>query len=345
MRYELKEVTSWPRLSRSTLTDILLSIAYALFVVAFPWEEISRAGFTDFTQYVDYFDYFLNKNDISFDEVYNLSADTSQLSALKEYFTHEVIWFELVRRLSGMTGDVAMALHIISFFILFVWGLYLFQRVNYALALLFLFNPFAIDVAMSGIRNGLAWSLVMLGLMTRSKALRAALLLTGMFIHSATLVLVIFYYFTKVASKFVERKTLLLSGLGIGVLVGLMLTVGNELVLGAIGDRRQGEDYLVGGGSFSQASLWGVLLYLQCISGRTYIRQNLFVIAVIAWYLTMNPFIPWSYRIWGALLPIIATSAMNLSPRSRQVFVYLYAGYVGFQYLYWTKLFYYWSPA
>lgn len=345
MQHELTATTPPLRMSLKTIMAVLLSIGYAAFVVFFPWEEISRSGFPDYEQYVEYFDYFLNKNDISFTEVYKLSAGTYQLSTLKEYFTHEAIWFELVRWLTGMTGEAAIALRMISFFILFVWGLYLFKYVNYGVALLFLFNPFAIDIAMSGIRNGLAWSLAMVGLMTQSKAMRAALFLTGMFIHSATLVLVIFYYFTELTSRFIKGKTLLFGGLGIGVLIGLLLTVGSGLVLGAIGDRRQGESYLVGGGSFLQASLWGALLCLQCMSGRAYIRQNLFVIAVLAWYLTMNPFIPWSYRICGAFLPVIATSAMNLPSRKRQLFIYLYTGYVTLQYFYWTKLFDYWYSA
>lgn len=345
MSHELMAATPLLRVPRKTLLVILLSLGYAAFVVFFPWEEISRGGFSDFDQYVDYFDYFLNKNDLSFAEVYELSTETYQLSTLKEYFAHEVLWFELVRWLTGMTGETAIALHIISFFILFVWGLYLFNRVNYGVALLFLFNPFAIDIAMSGIRNGLAWSLVMVGLMTQSKTLRTALFLSGIFIHSSTLVLVLLYLFTKWASGLIKGQTLLLAGLGIGVFIGLLLTVGSEFVLGAIGDRRQGENYIVGGGSLMQASLWAALLCFMCLSGRAYIRQNIFVIAVLALYLTMNPFIPWSYRIWGAFLPVIALSAMNLPPRKRQLFTYLYSGYLALQYLYWTKLFNYWYPA
>lgn len=332
-----------PKTSRKTLSAIILSIVYALFVIFIPWEEVSRGGFTDFNQYVEYFDYFFNKNDISFSEIYGLSADTLQLSTLKEYFSHEVLWFELVRWLNGLTGETAISLHIISFFILFIWGLFLFKRISYGAAILFLFNPFAIDVAMSGIRNGLAWSLVIVGLMTQSKALRAALIFIAMFIHSTTLVLAILYYFTKWVSGFIKGRTLIFNGLGIGFFIGLLLTVGAEFVLGAIGDRRQGENYLVGGGSLMQASLWAALLCFMCMSGRAYIKQNIFVIAVLAWYLTMNPFIPWSYRIWGAFLPVIAFSAMNLPARKRQIFIYLYSGYVALQYFYWTKIFDYWN--
>jgi len=116
-------------------------------------------------------------------------------------------------------------------------------------------------------------------------------------------------------------------------------------VLGAIGDRRLGENYMVGGGSLLQASLWGILLYLQGTSGRDYVRQNIFIIAVLAWYQTMNPFIPWSYRIWGSLLPVIAISVMDLPARKHKIFLYLYSAYLVAQYLYWTKLFDYWYPA
>lgn len=329
-------------ISQKTLAAVLLSIGYALFVIFFPWEEISRNGFSDFNQYVDYFNYFLNHNDISAVEIYDIST-------LSQYFTLEVLWFELVRWLTGMTGEAAIALRIISSFILFTWSLFLLKRLSYGVALLFLFNPFAIDIAMSGIRNGLAWSLFIIGITIQSKALRGALFLSGMFIHSSTLVLVILYFFTKVVSqvvngKMLSRGILLLAGIGAGIVFGLALTIGSELVLGAIGDRRQGENYMVGGGSLLQASLWAVLLYFQCTSGRDYVRQNIFVIAILVWYLTMNPFIPWSYRIWGALLPLIAVSAMSLSTRKKQLFLFLYSGYTVVQYFYWSKLFNYWYP-
>ena len=342
MQIESMALTSPVQLSRKTLLTVLLSICYALFVVFFPWKYVSRCGFPDFNQYEEHFNFYLNKDYISFSEIYEIPTDSYQLSALKEYFTHEVLWFELVQWLNRLTGATTISLHIISFLILFVWGLFLLKRVSLSIALLFLFNPFAIDVAMSGIRNGLAWSLVILGLMNQSKALKAALFLTGMFIHSTTLVLVVFYYFTEFAKRFIRSKKLLFVGLGIGILTGLLLTVGNETVLGAFGDRRRGENYLIGGGSLMQASLWGILLYSQCISGRAYIRKNIFVIALLAFYLTMNLLIPWSFRIWSAFLPVIGASAMYLPHRKRKIFIYLYSGYLVLQYLYWTKLFNYW---
>ena len=334
-----RRVTRPLRWSQKTPTAVSLSICYALIVIFFPWDQISKAGFSDFDQYVDYFNYFFNNLDISAVEIY-------QISALTAYLTHEVLWYELIRGLTNLTGEAAISLRIVSFFILFVWGLFLFKRISFGVALLFLFNPTAIDVAMSGIRNGLAWALVIIGLSARSKPLKAALFLPSMFIHASSLALLALYYFSRFASRLpLTKNTLLSIGLSAGIFFGLALTVGSELILGALGDRRVGESYLVGGGSFLQASIWGVFLYLQCTSGRDYVRQNIFIIALLAWYQTMNPFIPWSFRIWGAFLPVIAISAMNLPVQKRQLFLYFYSGYLVLQYLYWTKLFYYWYPA
>jgi hypothetical protein len=318
----------------------LLAITYAFFVIFFPWDFVSRGGFSDFNVYIEYFDYFKNSGQ-SKDSMAEIFEFTSPI----QYFLNEVAWFELVRTLNSITEDSETSLRIISFFILFVWGWILFHRVSYGVALLFLFNPFVIDVAMSGIRHGLAWSLFIIGLMSQSKWLKAVLFLTGMFVHSTTLVIVIFYILTKLSSRFISGKPLLLVGLGAGICVGLALTIFNELVLGTIGDRRSGADYVVGGDSFKQASIWAILLYFQCTSGSTYVKKNIFVIAVLAWYQIMNPFIPASYRIWAALLPVVALSVMNLAARKRQIFLYLYSGYLVFQYLYWTKLFYYWHTA
>jgi hypothetical protein len=322
------------QLSRHKLIAFALAAAYALFVVLFPWDSVSRAGFSDFDSYVVDFN--------RFSAAGIAKSDLRELSSVQDYFVSEVLWHELVRKLTDLTGEASIALRIVSFFILFVWGAFLFQRVTPGIALLFLFNPTAIDVAMSGIRNGLAWALVIIGLSVRGALLRFSLFLIGSMIHSSTLVLLVLYYFVAFARKFFQGKSIMLPALSAGAFIGLALTIGSTLVLGAIGDRRVGEEYVVGGGSFLQASMWAILLFLQCLSGREYIRQNAFVIAVLAWYETMNPFIPWSFRVWSALLPVIAVSALSLPAQKRQIFTFLYPGYLILQYLYWSKLFEYW---
>jgi len=311
-------------------TDFLLSLSYACFVLIFPWEAITRGGFPDFDNYVYDFDYLIPSD--------STAADFYGFSSILEYFTREALWFELIRVLTSITGQASVSLRITTFIILFIWSHFLFKRVNYGLAIIFLLNPYVIDVAMSAIRNGLAWSLVILGLSFRSKPVKAVFFLAGMLIHSTVLVLAILYYLTKLVSRYASGKALLLVGLGMGIFIGLSLTVGNEIVLGFIGDRRVGSNYVSNSGSFLQASLWIILICLQCISTRSYIKENIFVITLLSWYLTMNIFIPWSFRILGALMPVIAVSVVMLPVDKRRVFIYLYLGYLALQYIYWTKI-------
>jgi len=318
-------------LSENLYLSIVISICYASAVVLFPWEWISREGFPDFDEYILNFDIYISAG-TSRIELY-------ELSTVIQFFTHEVLWNELILSLHRVIGDSATSLRIISFFILFTFCLFLLRKIDFIFALLFLINPSVIDVAMSGIRNGLAWSLILIALWGRSKIIKGCLLVVAPFIHSSSLVLILLYYLTRTAAHYVKERTLLFIGLISGAGIGFALTVLNEMVLGAIGDRRSGVEYVVGGDSFKLASIWILLLFLQCASGAKYIRDNIFSISVLSWYQVMNPFIPGSYRIWAALMPIIALSAFSLPARQRLIFTLFYCCYLVLQYFYWSKLF------
>jgi hypothetical protein len=89
---------SFFRLSRTSLISVLLSLCYALFVIVFPWEMISKGGFPDFDSYVYDYNYLIPSN-VSAIEFYKLSS-------LLEYLTNEVLWVEVVRRLTLLTEKI-----------------------------------------------------------------------------------------------------------------------------------------------------------------------------------------------------------------------------------------------
>jgi len=302
---------------------------YATLIVLFPWRVIQALPFNDYLAYLEEF----GTQAIS-------KREALQLTGLKEFYSFEILWDELVRWLTRLTGSPSVALRLISFFILFVWAFYLLRRVRFGISLLFLFNPMVIDIAMSIIRNGLAWSLVIIGLSVRSKVVRYTLFSIAPFIHSSTLALLLIYGVTQLAARVWKGRRLAEAGIATGVLVGLALTVGSQIVAAYFGDRRFSAEYALGGGSMLQALMWVVLLFLQFTSGNDYIKRNIFVMSLLAWYETMNPFIPWSYRIWGAFLPIIAVSLLDLPTRKRQLAFYCYCGYFALQWFYWSKLVY-----
>ena len=138
---------------------------------------------------------------------------------------------------------------------------------------------------------------------------------------------------------YLDGKKLLLVGIGSSVLLGLFVTIGGEIIATATGDRRLGSDYVVGGGSLLQPLPWAALLFFQCLSGRQYIRDHIFIISIISFYLVVNLTIPHAYRIIGAIMPLIALSALSLEASKRVAFFMLYVGYTMIHYYYWTKLF------
>jgi len=237
---------------RSNWATVFLAGVHALAVVTFPWELVSRSGFSDFDTYVQTFTLLA--------PLYPISAvDWYEISTLLGLYTHEVLWFDGVMWLTSWSGDPVVALRLVSFAIVFVWGLYLFRSIPYLPAVLFLLNPASIDVALSGLRNGAAWGLIMCGLMVGVWVIRLPLFVISIFTHSTALPLLGFHYLANALGRRREGGRALVVMLSAGVVVGLALTVGNAWLLGAIGDRRIGESYVVGEGSLLQASLLATL--------------------------------------------------------------------------------------
>ncbi len=322
-------------MSKKTLTTVVASLAYACFVVFFPWGEIAKQeDWKDFTRYVEHF----NMQEPS-------RVEWQGIDSIQGYFVGEVLWYEIMRWFTAYTGEAAIALRLVSFFICMVWGIFLFSRIPVGWALLFLLNPISLDVVMSQIRNGFAWSLIIIGLAASSLSIKWLMFVSAPFIHSSSAGLIALVLTAKmVAERVRSKRALIIFMIVPGVMLGLALTVGNELVLGALGDRRVVVSYLQGDGSFLQMAFWAILLLAQLTSGKEYIRRNALVIGLLAWYLVMNPFIPWSYRLWGAFIPVIAVSIWDLPAAKRKYILYLWLGYLILWYLYWTKLFNWWYP-
>lgn len=323
------------RISKKTLAMLVVSLVYASFVVFFPWHKISKQEkLTDFNRYVEYY----NMQEQSKIEMYGINS-------ILGYLTGEILWDEIIRLITTKTGDAAITLRLVSFFICMVWGIFLFSRIPPGWALLFLLNPISIDIAMSQIRNGLAWSFIIIGIMTSSRIVKGIMYFSAPFFHITSLGLIALNLINNIFVKRIRAKVAVIIFLIIsGLVLGFSLTVGNEVILGALGDRRGGVDYIRGGGSVLQMVFWVILLLAQLSSGKKYLRRNALVVSLLVWYLVMNPFIPWSYRLWGAFIPVIAVSIWEIPKIKRKYILSIWLGYLMFWYLYWTKLFDYWYP-
>jgi hypothetical protein len=292
-------------------------------------------GFRDFNRYVIYFD------TVTISKLESLSENT-----IIQFFTGEILWDQIMIKLTSITGDAVIALRTVSFFITFTWACLLFSKIPALWAFLFLLNTTSIDVAMSGIRNGFAWSLVFIGLYSRKQFVKYILFGLAPFIHSTSIVLLFFLLVKKIRLYgFLKKIPDLFVATMPGIAVALALTVLNELVVGSIiGDRRVGVDYIRGGGSELRMIFWVILLVIILRSHKYYFRKYSFQINILTWFLVMMPFIPWSYRVWGASMPLFAIAIWDLPKKNRTFIKYLWIGYTIVGYLYWTKLINFWYP-
>ena len=325
----------------------LLSLFYALFMVLFPWEEVKKVGiFDDFLVYAENLDArILDPRSI---------IERYSISNLIQYFTFEVLWdFILVSLMSLTDNNSELSLRLISFFVFFIWGLIAFKVLPFWWGLIFLINPVSVDIAMSAIRNGLAYGLFIFSIVYLRGPLKHVTFFLTPFIHSSAIVLLVLYYGLKVWYQnkvfknkkiiFSEKIGSLLASTFPGLIAGLLIAFVSEYFLGAIGDRRA----LLAARSYDpsifQASFWYLLLATQLTCSSKYLRENSFQMNLISWYLAMNLTISWSSRVWAATIPFIAISIWNLPKGKRDFILLSWLFYLVTWYLYWSNLFGWWN--
>ena len=225
----------------------------------------------------------------------------------------ELLWDLVIRNLSIWTGDSFYPLIAASFVTYLIWSIYLSKEVPTFVGLVFIFNVVSIDIALSMIRNGLSWAMIILGIALGKSSLRYIAFLSGILIHTTAFGFLFCCIPSYLITKYNLSKSIaLINIIIVPLILGISLTAMNEFILGGIGDKHVGDLHLVGSGSWLIASYFIVLLILQLTSNIEYIKKHAITMCLIIWYLWMNIYIPWSFRIWGASIPLIAYAVWDL---------------------------------
>ena len=317
--------------SKGPWTSAIQAALLASLAIMFPWEYIMRAEqFTDYERYVEYF---------------NSNPDFKFVSqgyvGIWSFISGEALWNVANIALADLTGDARIPLRIFSWVTFFLWAYTIVRRSSLSLAMLFLFNPIVIDVGMSGIRNGVAWSLFFFALYELRSLGRNLVFLTCIFIHTTTLFLVglfIMYSWLGGRSR-VQRVHFYF----VGAAVGLLVTVGSSLVSSFLPDRRL-IDYGRGGVSLLQPTYFLIALSLFLVSFRKRFIDvtQFFAINVITFFLALSITISWSYRVWGAAIPVIALLHAGSFGGYKNIVLWIWILYSSVWYIYWTKILEFW---
>ena len=281
-------------------------------------------SFTDYERYVEYFN-----SEPEF--LYRLQGYNTVWS----FISGEVLWNVLIISLTELFGDARYPLRFFSWVIFVLWAYIIIRRTSFLLALLFLVNPIVIDVAMSGIRNGLAWSVFFFAVYEVRSRFRFFLAFATVFIHTSS----IFLCFLYLVYLFRRSRIQTLSHFDMyyGFALGSFVMFGSSIVMNFLPDRRL-VDYVRGDISAIQPLyfVFILILFVVLCSRRKFYFTTFFGSNIIGLYLAFALFLPWAYRVWGAAIPLMALFHYYSFRRYREFVLFTWFFYTVIWYVYWS---------
>jgi len=322
-----EERNQWRSFSLTTGPRVLFAIIYSVGFVLFPWEYLLGLSFPDKLNYI-----------ARFDQLQAFGVDSiNPLGGVLGAFISESLWGFILYGL-GLSGFSAeQALLLISFFCILAIVVFVSSKVNFTLAAIFLLNPLIVDFVMAQQRSALAFAGFLAFVSTKANVLRILIVSGCMFIHVAFGLLLVGYVLAgavarlRVAnSPLVNRAAHLL----IAFIAALVLLLGKDFFLSAIGDRRAATSS--GSQSIVYALFWlALIIYIVVFSrGRldwllnfTCLFVSLFMVAVF-----LNTY---SSRYLVFALPFLVIALARLPFNESVLSYFLLFCYQFVQWVYW----------
>lgn len=304
-------------------------LLFSLFISFFPWEKFRAYEYTDRLNNYNYITY--NTNKIEWFE-YN--------SAIS-YISYEWLWHFLLNFLSNNLGFSAFFIFfIISFLNAISFSKILYKNLGIG-AIFLLINPSFIDFNQSQLRLAFASSILgfsYLLFLKNKKILAFILLLFTPFIHTSSLIFLIFAFLSFLVNNYFSNnnmKFLILSIIGFfsGFVMGPLRTI----ILGFVEDRRA--EFRDMSSPFIAISFWvvayltlGILILLKKIKLNFEICFSLIILSLIF----SNIFFPiYSSRFISATFPFLLISLFSLPKEFRLIGLVGYSLYSLFLWVFW----------
>ena len=316
----------------------LYAFFYSMIFSFFPWERISPLDeFIDKSNYI--------KSLTSFNGGYN-SYIFNDLNLLN-WFTDELTWSYLLYYISKYSSNYNFSLSLMSFAIVFVSFLFIINKsANVNLTVIFLIsiffiNPLYVDFVISQIRSAFALTVFMMTVMLYEKFEKNIFLLLLLIvptIHTAGVFLVIPYFIYLFIMRGNKNNRYL--PYAIGLVTGLIMTLGWNLILSYFGDRRA--EYSDISSSFIFMSFWILSGFFLMIfetnkkSSNLLVFLGLFFIGIA----TINTLLgSYASRFIAISYVFIVYNFLHIKNKNAQMFVILcYLIFATLQWIYWLDL-------
>ena len=311
----------------SRTSKILFSILYSAGFVLFPWEYLLGSSFPDKLNYID-----------RFVQLQTLGVESiNPLGGILGAFISESLWGLILYSL-GMEGFSAeQTLLLISFICLFSIVFFICSKINFALAAIFLLNPLVVDFVMAQQRSALVFAGFLAFVNTKVFSLRMLIVFACLFIHVAFVLLLAGFFSAQVLARLRVMNLSLFNRIVhwlIAFIAALVLLLGKDWVLGALGDRRAGG--YEGSHSIMYAFFWFAMTIYIVVFSRSRVNWLLdFLFLFMALFMVAVLLNTYSSRYLVFALPFFIIGLASLPFKEAVLGYFLLFCYQFVQWVYW----------
>jgi hypothetical protein len=306
----------------------------AFFVYVIPWVEINGSEFSDIPNYLERIVYL------------------EQNGAEAEYWglpwlLSEPLWKEIIIFIGYAFEDYRMVIYGISLIITFIYTSFLLKRVEFYVAMIFLFNPMIVNLFLEQIRIAVAFSLVLISynIIERRKSVDifSILLLSMAFlIHASMLVFYGIFYLLYRLNQKVEDKKYYLIAIATALLMAVFMKYGSNILLMIAGDRRADYGEVIAASSLSFSIAWfmiamiiGTFAEFKVLKERVLVAYAITIMSFFFFSSLLNMF---AMRYVAVSMPAIII-AIGYLPKHYKQGTYLFLlAYNIFSFKYWFNL-------
>jgi len=307
---------------------LILSFAY-FFVYFISWTGILGKEFVDILNYLHRIDYLHH------------GGDEMAYTGIK-WVLSEPLWRWIVIGIGENFTNPRMALYLVSFVALLLYGNFLFRRVEFYVGIIFLFNPMFVNLIVEQVRIALAFSLVVFAYDMPFKKLSVPLLIMAFLIHASMPIFLGIYFILYKLNSWVEPKKYYLYALFTALFIALFMKYGLDLILTAIGDRHAGYGDIIDASSIAFSIVWFMIAMMLSIKADFQDSKNRILVAyaitIMSFFFFASALDIYGQRYVAVSIPIIIVAISYLPKHYKQAtYVALFA-YNMLMFKYWLEL-------
>ena len=313
----------------------LLSLIYAFFYIyLIPWTELAGGEFVDIYSYLERIVYLHD------------GRHEAEYFGLK-WLISEPLWKAMIIAFGNFFTDYRAVLYGVSFVTVFVYVSFLIKRVEFYIAMIFLFSPMMVDLFLAQLRSVFAFSIVLIAYNLYennkdAKFLTIILLIMATLIHMSMPIFYAVYYLMYRLNDKVEDYKYYFFAIITGLFIALFMKYGSNLILTMIGDRHAGYDEYIASASIAYSIAWFIITVILATFGDFSDREKrvgvAYAITFMAFFFFASVLNIFAARYVAIIMPFIILSISYLPKHIKQGTYLFLAVYIVYSYKYWLHL-------